>query len=655
MHVVSFKSKCCARLCVFLFILLIFNTSFSPAAGFIEDGGWDEGIQQRAGDRQEYKRMEPPAVRSQAGPAAAGKSKALLYILGGAVVVGGVAAYLLLSGGEKTGSIQIVSNPPGAKVILDGTDTGMLTDCTITEVDEGSHTVRLIKDGYVEAERTVSVAKKETTNITISLSAHTLVITEPRADSLWTAGDSVTITWSTSGSAGIQAHPMTAYGITPLTGMNGSAGRMNRLRMHHRFRSQRTVGRSVGRTLRSHVTVGETTAELESTTSGIPSIRRDNLRAQHFPQATGGSQIQSDAEVFALNEVTIELLRGGSVIQTIVAGASNSGSYSWTVPATLANSSSYKVRVSCSTDSTVSAESSMFAISDVGSLRVETTPAGALICVDGISRGLSNKNLSRIPVGNHTLTLTRDRCQEWSQTVTIAKNQTLEVEVVLAAGPFSENFNDNTAEFWIQGEGDGRWFVQDGVYKCLGGGSHPVVQISHYNLGKIDNAWTVEAKGLVANAYYPTVVGIMFGVPDDLESGFCFLAMPHESAWAVYKGRSPFGEHTVSPIKNWTRTHDVNAAGWNTLKVEANGKNFRFSINGVLQGMLAIDDIPAQGRLGLITQTASSQDEIQFDDVFLTLTSQSHSMSNPIEMPSNHQGSMLEWLRMPKIFRGRSR
>ncbi len=567
--------------------------------------------------------METPTVRSQAGKSTKAKRKTLLYIVGGAVVVGGVAAYMLLSGGETTGNIQIVSSPPGAQVFFDGSDTGLFTDCTITEVDEGVHTIRLIKDGYIEEERTVSVSKKETTNVSMSLSAHTLTISEPKASTLWTAGDTLAITWTTAGSVGIQTRPMTAYGITPQTGMNGSAARINRLRLH-RFaanRNERSAGRSAGRTLRSAVASGRSAEAADTMGSEIPQLRRDDLRVQHFPQASGGLKTQGEAGILALNEVSIELLRGSNVVQTIAAGVSNSGSYSWTVPPSLTNGSNYKVRVSCSTDSIITAESASFTISEIGSLRVESQPEGALITLDGVRGGVSGKKINRIPVGTHILKLTRDRCQDWSETVTVVRNQTTEIEAVLAAGAFKENFNDNTAEYWIKGDGDGRWYPQESVYACMGKSDRSLTQISHYDLGKIDNRWTYGARVQVGLACEPFLAyGVIFGIPDNLGSGYYFVV--RESEWAVFKGRSPFDASSVSPIQVWTRSHDIKIDGWNALKVEADGKTFRFYINGTLQKTLVIDDIPSQGRLGLITETDTDRDEIYFDDVYLTLKSQ---------------------------------
>jgi DNA-binding beta-propeller fold protein YncE len=46
-------------------------------------------------------------------------------------------------------NVFVKSNPPGAKVYLDGNDTGEFTDCMLPLVPFGSHTVNIVKDSYL--------------------------------------------------------------------------------------------------------------------------------------------------------------------------------------------------------------------------------------------------------------------------------------------------------------------------------------------------------------------------------------------------------------------------------------------------------------------------------------------------------------------------
>lgn len=60
------------------------------------------------------------------------------------------------------GSLDISSDPSGASVFLNGNYTGK-TPKTLSEVDEGSHSIKLNKSGYKDVNRTVSVFICETT------------------------------------------------------------------------------------------------------------------------------------------------------------------------------------------------------------------------------------------------------------------------------------------------------------------------------------------------------------------------------------------------------------------------------------------------------------------------------------------------------------
>jgi hypothetical protein len=67
------------------------------------------------------------------------------------------------------GTLTINSVPTGAKIILDGVDTGMETDATLDEIPSGSYTITLCKDGYDNATESVIVVGEEDTEVFIEL------------------------------------------------------------------------------------------------------------------------------------------------------------------------------------------------------------------------------------------------------------------------------------------------------------------------------------------------------------------------------------------------------------------------------------------------------------------------------------------------------
>jgi serine/threonine protein kinase len=68
------------------------------------------------------------------------------------------------------GSILVKSRPSGAAVFLDNTNTSLKTPCTLKNVAEGKHRVKLLKKGYKpkEISRDVTTAKQSTINVTLT-------------------------------------------------------------------------------------------------------------------------------------------------------------------------------------------------------------------------------------------------------------------------------------------------------------------------------------------------------------------------------------------------------------------------------------------------------------------------------------------------------
>ena len=86
------------------------------------------------------------------------------YTLTATNVAGSVTASVTVTVGAAFGSIDINSNPDGAKVYLDGADTGQVTPIILTNIEAGSHIVKLDKFYYKIWEDTaVTVNANQTT------------------------------------------------------------------------------------------------------------------------------------------------------------------------------------------------------------------------------------------------------------------------------------------------------------------------------------------------------------------------------------------------------------------------------------------------------------------------------------------------------------
>jgi hypothetical protein len=81
-----------------------------------------------------------------------------------------VAACALLGIGPAAGTLAVTSDPPGAAVYVDGTLVGR-TPLNVPNLDAGEHRVRLLKDGYIENGRIVTIAAGATERLQVRLTA----------------------------------------------------------------------------------------------------------------------------------------------------------------------------------------------------------------------------------------------------------------------------------------------------------------------------------------------------------------------------------------------------------------------------------------------------------------------------------------------------
>ena len=85
-----------------------------------------------------------------------------------------------------TGIIEVNSSPTGAKIYLDGVDTGMATPFTITNVEAGTYVIKLDKIYYKIWEETVIVVANETTylNPLLTYAAPSTITLQPGTEGI---------------------------------------------------------------------------------------------------------------------------------------------------------------------------------------------------------------------------------------------------------------------------------------------------------------------------------------------------------------------------------------------------------------------------------------------------------------------------------------
>lgn len=77
---------------------------------------------------------------------------------------------------EPAGNIMVTSSPDGARIFLDGKDTGEQTNTTLTRLSPGEHQVTVNLDGYLDAEETVTVVEGESVAVHFDLAQASITL-----------------------------------------------------------------------------------------------------------------------------------------------------------------------------------------------------------------------------------------------------------------------------------------------------------------------------------------------------------------------------------------------------------------------------------------------------------------------------------------------
>lgn len=410
---------------------------------------------------REQPRQQPEVYYRESEKKGGGGGKTLLILLGGALIAGG-AAFLLLQkkddeGGTtdaNTGNIQVSSTPTGAAIYLDGSNTGQTTNATLTDKSPGSHTVKLVKDGYEDYEMSVSVTAGQTITVSATLTAHTIAITSPNSSTAWVRGEQAEIQWTSNAVVSAVGNNLLQRRLNRILNSGTNFSNLNRMRLL-RARSFRRAGVRRGRTgagsapyeagdgqgVRtqninrggSYSRTGETsTAQISEQVSetGQNAAALNGIPGRFAsPYSTS---VQGMMEPLAMPNIKIELYRGSTKVNTIAENTANDGSHKWNVPNSLTIANNYKVRISCATDSGVYEDSEAFGVTDFGKLIVKSTPAGAKIYIDGTDSGKKTpQTFNKAATGNRSIMLEKEGYDDWQDTALVEAGKTTNVNATL--------------------------------------------------------------------------------------------------------------------------------------------------------------------------------------------------------------------------------
>jgi len=274
-------------------------------------------------------------------------------------------------------------------VYLDGTYTGQTTNTVLTDVSTGAHTVKVIKEGYLDDEQSATVVKEQTTLVTFGLTLHTLTVTEPNTDSIWVTGEEVEIVWETDQSgAAVRRVSFRTPSLRPdtarrtgavfarnrnrevmirnlITQMNPSDFGEIRMSSRKNLAGSNVSGSSMGSFLPLQGRLAFNNSPILNQMGlkgsfgnpfGQPFIDKES-RSGLDPTALYSQQGTNPQ---TLTNIRIELYKGTTLAETIVESTENTGSYTWPVPDSLTDGQNYKVKVLSNDEPNASRESDMF-------------------------------------------------------------------------------------------------------------------------------------------------------------------------------------------------------------------------------------------------------------------------------------------------------
>jgi len=364
------------------------------------------------------------------------------------------------------GSIFVQSNPTGAKIYLDGPDTGFLTPRTIVNVSAGSHVIRCSLNGYDDNSQTVSVSAGQTANLTINLT-----IIPPTG--------SISVQSNPSG-AKIYLGDVDTRFVTPKTLTSVSTGsHLIRCSLIGYTNNSQTVSVSAGQTTDVRITLQK---------SGTVAPKSDfsaSVREGGYPLAVQFNDKSTNSPTswswkFGDGSTSTEQDPAHTYVK--------SGMYS------------VKLKVSNPTGSNGLSRSGYIVVSGststTGSISIQSNPTGAKIYLDDADTGfVTPKTISNVSVGSHIIRCSLSGYSDNSQIISVSGGQTATVSIDLLSGPqtpgsISIQSNPTGAKIYLDDADTG--FVTPKTISNVPVGSHIIrCSLSGYS----DNSQIVSVSG----------------------------------------------------------------------------------------------------------------------------------------------------------------
>ena len=364
----------------------------------------------------------------------------------------------------EVGFLSISSEPNGADIYVDGKHCGM-TNKVVTDLAEGSHTLKLEKQGYVTLTKTINITKGETLqlNETLqSISSHKtyLIVKADQQEALIYIDDEPINTGEASKSVNIGTTHTYKIECNLYHEESGTVMVNDRMTIEKKLRP------AFG-----YINVSTTPEQgakvfVNGEYLGLSPIKSDKLKSGSHTVMVMKDMFKMTEKSFVVNDgqtTNATLNMSANFVNVTINTDADSDIYvdeeykgkgKWTgrvseglhnVEARKQNHRSSKTSVDLvlGENKTIALEAPQ-PIS--GSIDVNTSPMGATIYIDGKSYGTTPNYINEILIGTHTLKLEKAGCASITKTITIKENETLTINEKLQTGKEIVIKTDNSGD-----------------------------------------------------------------------------------------------------------------------------------------------------------------------------------------------------------------
>ncbi len=352
----------------------------------------------------------------------------------------------------EVGFLSISSDPNGADIYVDGEHCGM-TNKVVTDLAEGSHTLKLEKQGYVTLTKTINITKGETLQLnetlqSISSQKTYLIVKADQQEALIYIDDEPINTGEASKSVNIGTTHTYKIECNLYHEESGTVMVNDRMTIEKKLRPAYgyiNVTTSPEQGAKVYVDakyIGESPIKTDKLASGTHTVRvmKDMymMKEQSFTVTDG----QTTNANITMTANFVMLTVDTDADSDIYVDEEYKGKGKWTgrvseglhnVEARKANhrSSTKTVDLVLGEDKTIALEAPQ-PIS--GSIDVNSSPMSAEIYIDGKHYGQTPNYINEILIGTHELKLEKQGCATITKTINVKENETLTINEKLQTG-----------------------------------------------------------------------------------------------------------------------------------------------------------------------------------------------------------------------------